>query len=312
MAPGGDGSLSSVPTQGPAGDASRTEQPRGERPPRNGERGGRGRGGAERTEGGERPPRPERNQDRIDTGTDGRSDRSAELREPREPREPRGEGRGERRPDRRPRQDQGEAVATASADGDVTHTLATADAGAASAMADTTEGAEGRDDRPRERQGRERRPRADRPRRDGDGDRQPVADTSPQQALEGFTAPVAVAVEAAPTAAVLPVQALSAQRPPTPKSQAAPVATGLPKVAPYALPLQDLAQIAEACGLQWVNSDAEKIRLAQEAIAAQPAPVHLPRERPAPVVIDEGPLVLVETRRDLRTMTLPFEKAATA
>ncbi len=49
---------------------------------------------------------------------------------------------------------------------------------------------------------------------------------------------------------------------------------------------------------------------AQEAIAAQPKPVHVPRERPAPVVLDEGPLVLVETRRDLRTMTLPFEQAA--
>jgi ribonuclease E len=28
------------------------------------------------------------------------------------------------------------------------------------------------------------------------------------------------------------------------------------------------------------------------------------------VVLDEGPLVLVETRRDLREMTLPFEQNA--
>jgi ribonuclease E len=33
----------------------------------------------------------------------------------------------------------------------------------------------------------------------------------------------------------------------------------------------------------------------------------VPRERPAPVVIDEGPLVLVETRRDLSQVKLPFE-----
>jgi ribonuclease E len=46
----------------------------------------------------------------------------------------------------------------------------------------------------------------------------------------------------------------------------------------------------------------------QAAIAAEPKPVHVPREpKPAPV-LDEGPLVLVETRKDLRDMALPFEK----
>jgi len=34
----------------------------------------------------------------------------------------------------------------------------------------------------------------------------------------------------------------------------------------------------------------------------------VPRERPPAVVVDEGPLVLVETRRDLRDMQLPFEQ----
>jgi ribonuclease E len=41
-------------------------------------------------------------------------------------------------------------------------------------------------------------------------------------------------------------------------------------------------------------------------MAAEPKPVHVPRERPATVVSDEGPLVLVETRRDLRDLQLPF------
>jgi ribonuclease E len=100
------------------------------------------------------------------------------------------------------------------------------------------------------------------------------------------------------------------KRLPASEPQAASAVTGLPKVQHYALPVQDLAQIADGCGLQWVNSDAEKIRLAQDTIAAQPKAIHVPRERPAPVVIDEGPLVLVETRRDLRAMTLPFEQAA--
>ena len=119
-------------------------------------------------------------------------------------------------------------------------------------------------------------------------------------------APVLVA-----PSAELPAPAAAA-RPPIkePQAVAVAVASGLPKVQHYDLPVQDLAQIAEGCGLQWINSDAEKIRLAQEAIAAQPKAMHVPRERPTPVVIDEGPLVLVETRRDLRSMTLPFEQAA--
>ena len=44
----------------------------------------------------------------------------------------------------------------------------------------------------------------------------------------------------------------------------------------------------------------------EAAIAAEPKPVHVPRERPAPVVLDEGPLILVETKRDLRNLSLPF------
>lgn len=81
----------------------------------------------------------------------------------------------------------------------------------------------------------------------------------------------------------------------------------MPKVQGYALPTESLQQVAQGSGLQWVNSDASKIAAVQAAIAAEPKPVHVPRERPAPVVIDEQPLVLVETRRDLRNMTLPFE-----
>jgi ribonuclease E len=51
--------------------------------------------------------------------------------------------------------------------------------------------------------------------------------------------------------------------------------------------------------LEWVNSDADRIAAAQAAIAAEPKPVHVPRERSPVVVMDEGPLVLVETRKDL-------------
>src|SRR6185369_2299980 len=94
------------------------------------------------------------------------------------------------------------------------------------------------------------------------------------------------------------------------KTPAAPVSGNgnLPKVRPFELPVTDLVQIAEGSGLQWVNSDAEKIAAAQAAMAAEPKPVRVPRERPPAIVIDEGPLVLVETRRDLTEMKLPFEQ----
>ena len=56
-----------------------------------------------------------------------------------------------------------------------------------------------------------------------------------------------------------------------------------------------------------MNSDAEKIRAVQEAMAAEPPPAHVPREPKPPVRVDEGPLVLVETRKDLSQITLPFD-----
>lgn len=71
--------------------------------------------------------------------------------------------------------------------------------------------------------------------------------------------------------------------------------------------MQDLVQVAQGSGLQWVNSDATKIAEAQAAMAAEVKPVQVPRERPPAVVSQEAPLVLVETKRDLGTMPLPFE-----
>jgi len=88
---------------------------------------------------------------------------------------------------------------------------------------------------------------------------------------------------------------------------AAPVAVPVATVAPFVLPTDSLQAVAEAAGLQWVNSDAEKIRAAQAEMAAQPAPVHVPRERKPVQIDDAGPLVLVETRKDLSQIKLPFE-----
>jgi ribonuclease E len=86
----------------------------------------------------------------------------------------------------------------------------------------------------------------------------------------------------------------------------------MPKVTSFELPIDALLNVAQGSGLQWVNSDPQKIAAIQAAIAGEPKPIHVPRERPAPVAMDTGPLVLVETRRDLRDMTLPFEQPPAA
>jgi len=136
-----------------------------------------------------------------------------------------------------------------------------------------------------------------------------------------------VTPEAAPMAtAAAPSAAVAAETPastpaPAPVSvpvsapvMAEPVATamteapakGLPTVGSFDLPIDSLAQIAQSSGLVWVNSDTAKVAAVQAAIAAEPKPVRVPRERPPAVVLDEGPLVLVETRKDLNTLKVPF------
>jgi ribonuclease E len=86
------------------------------------------------------------------------------------------------------------------------------------------------------------------------------------------------------------------------------IVTGMPKVQSFVLPLGELAQVAESSGLSWINSDATKIAAVQAGIAAEPKAIHVPRVRPAVTQIQEEPLVLVETKRDLKDLTLPFEE----
>ena len=115
-----------------------------------------------------------------------------------------------------------------------------------------------------------------------------------------ISAPVSAAAEAPVRAVAAPVAAA-----PAPAPAPAPV-----KVAPFVLPLTDLQALAAEVGLEWVGSDADKVAAAQAAIAAEPKPVHVPRAPRPPVVLDEGPLVLVETRKDLSQLKLPFDQQA--
>ena len=129
---------------------------------------------------------------------------------------------------------------------------------------------------------------------------EPVSAPPAAPVAEPVMAQAAEVVEVA-VAAPAPVQA----QPEVVEQAAAPVK---PKVQAYELPIASLQELAAASGLQWINSDAEKIAAVQAAIAAEPKPVRIPRERPPVVVLNEGPLILVETRKDLSAMQLPFEK----
>ncbi len=81
----------------------------------------------------------------------------------------------------------------------------------------------------------------------------------------------------------------------------------VPSSAPFVLPTEALRGVAESAGLTWVMSDVDKVRQVQEAMAQEPKPIHVPRA-PRPVVLeDTGPLVLVETIKDLGQVKLPFE-----
>ncbi len=170
-----------------------------------------------------------------------------------------------------------------------------------------------------EREGGRRRGRGGRGRRDG-------ADAS-VDTLNGDAA--AAQADAAPSALTMampapglsePAQPMVAQTPepvepvaapaPAPAQAPAPAARTPVRVEPYVLPVASLQGVATTAGLEWVNSDAEKIAAVQAAMAAEPKPIHVPRVIRPPVVVDTGPLVLVETRKDLSQMKLPFEQSA--
>ncbi|HIE4840156.1 TPA: ribonuclease E, partial [Burkholderia multivorans] len=56
-----------------------------------------------------------------------------------------------------------------------------------------------------------------------------------------------------------------------------------------------LEAVLQQAGLVWVNTDAEKLRAAQEAASRLPRPVRTPRERKPLPPVDTTPMQQVET-----------------
>ena len=124
------------------------------------------------------------------------------------------------------------------------------------------------------------------------------------------TSPVVVEAKPEPVAAAMPLPVPPPARVPEPAPivvTAPTAAAPAPIAASFVLETDALQAVAETAGLQWVNSDVEKIRAAQEAMASEAKPAHVAREPKPVTAIDDGPLVLVETRRDLSQVKLPFE-----
>jgi ribonuclease E len=146
----------------------------------------------------------------------------------------------------------------------------------------------------------------------------PADDVAPDAAPEPVAEPVVMAAAAvadsvaAPVVVAAPVAAPAPTPAPTPAPAPAPapVAAAAVKAEPYVLAVDQLQGIAQGAGLTWVNSDSDKVAAVQAAMAAEPVVVHVPRERQALALVDEGPLVLVETRKDLSQLNLPFDRQA--
>jgi len=142
---------------------------------------------------------------------------------------------------------------------------------------------ERRDRRSRDRYGRERRERQERPvTEEGSAPQGTALDHQHSNQVAQATDSSAASHHQAPQHSVASVQK-----------------TEMPKVQAFDLPVSQLIEMSKSSGLEWVNSNPERVAHVQMIIASEPKPVHVPRERPPIVELDEGPLILVETRKDL-------------
>jgi ribonuclease E len=154
----------------------------------------------------------------------------------------------------------------------------------------------------------------------------PMPVASSDAAEPGFVMPAAQAeLPLAPVAQVAPAMAAEAPRPvavtqaslepasapEAPEAPAAQQPADASTTAAEALPVEQLRAIVETAGLQWVQSNPERVEQARRKARQAPAQRHAPRERKPRATQDEGPLVLVETRKALPRLDLPENEQPT-
>jgi ribonuclease E len=95
------------------------------------------------------------------------------------------------------------------------------------------------------------------------------------------------------------VSFVPAVTPPAKPVAVAPVASAsapeLPKVAFAPLEEKPLQQVLESAGMVWVGTDTAKLAEVQTQIQSEPAPIRIAREPKPPAALPQGPMVLIET-----------------
>jgi ribonuclease E len=114
------------------------------------------------------------------------------------------------------------------------------------------------------------------------GERNNGAAQQPSESAAASFVPAATTPAAAkPVAVVEPVIAAPAPE--------------LPKVAFTPLEEKPLQQVIESAGMVWVGTDTAKLAEVQTQIQAEPAPMRVVREPKPPAALPQGPMVLIET-----------------
>ncbi|KAI3606501.1 Ribonuclease E [Cupriavidus necator H850] len=118
-----------------------------------------------------------------------------------------------------------------------------------------------------------------------------IVETTASVAVEA--APVVPAPAAAPVAAPVaeaaPAEVFAPAAPVVAAAPAAPAASATPAA------LENLEPMLATAGLQWVHTDSDKLRSAQEAAARMAPAPRVQRERKALPPLPHGPMILVET-----------------
>jgi ribonuclease E len=127
---------------------------------------------------------------------------------------------------------------------------------------------------------------------------------SPQSGGRGSRPPRSNNSERNNGAAQQPTESAAASFIPVTTAPAKPVAVApvalapapeLPKVAFTPLEEKPLQQVLESAGMVWVGTDTAKLAEVQTQIQAEPAPMRAIREPKPPAALPQGPMVLIET-----------------